>query len=75
MTRNDELIHGYAEALFSVAQAENVLSVVENELYGFAKALEQNTPLRQALTDATLPAENKKAVIGDLLTERANPVR
>ncbi len=74
MTRNDELIHGYAEALFSVAQAENVLPVVENELYGFAKALEQNTPLRQALTDATLPAENKKAVIGDLLTERANPV-
>jgi F-type H+-transporting ATPase subunit delta len=74
MSRDDALIRGYAEALFSVARAEDVLATVEDELYGFAKALEQNTPLRQALTDAALPAENKKAVIDDLLGGRANPV-
>ncbi len=74
MTRDQDLIQGYAEAMFSVARAEGVLPVVEDELYGFAKALEQNTPLREALTDATLPAENKKAVMAELLGDRVNPV-
>ena len=74
MTGNDDLIRGYAQALFTVARAEGVLPTVEDELYGFAKALEQNTSLREALTDAALPAENKKGVIRDLLGERVNPV-
>jgi F-type H+-transporting ATPase subunit delta len=71
---HDDLIAGYAHAMFSVAQAEGALPTVEDELYAFGKALEQNTPLREALTDATLPAENKKAVVQELLGERASAV-
>ena len=71
---SDHVIDGYAEALFKVARVEAALPAVEDELYAFAKALEQNTPLRDALTDAALPAENKKGVIGDILGERANPL-
>lgn len=71
---SDHVIDGYAEALFTVARAEQALPAVEDELYAFAKALEKNTPLRDALTDAALPAENKKGVIGDILGERANPL-
>jgi F-type H+-transporting ATPase subunit delta len=71
---DEGLIGGYAQALFVVAQAEDVLPKVEDELYAFGKALEQHTDLRDALTDAALPAENKKAVVRDLLGERANPV-
>ena len=71
---DDALIDGYAQALFAVAQAEGVLAKVEDELYAFGKALEQHTELREALTDAALPAENKKAVVGDVIGERANPV-
>ncbi|MEX0651607.1 MAG: ATP synthase F1 subunit delta [Actinomycetota bacterium] len=71
---SDDVIDGYAEALFTVARAEKALPVVEDELYAFAKTLEQNTPLRDALTDAALPAENKKGVVGDILGERANPL-
>ena len=74
MARDDDLIRGYAEALFSVAQAEGALATVEDELYTFAKGLEQHTALREALTDAALPAENRKAVIAEVLGERANPV-
>ena len=74
MARDEDLIQGYAEAMFSVAQAEGVLPTVEDELYAFAKAIEQNVQLREALTDATLPAENKKALVADLLGPRANPV-
>ena len=71
---SDHVIDGYAEALFTVARAEKALPAVEDELYAFAKALEQNTPLRDALTDAALPAENKKGVVADILGERANPL-
>ena len=74
MARDEDLIRGYAEALFSVARAEGALPTVEDELYGFAKGLEQHTDLREALTDAALPTENKKAVIAEVLGERANPV-
>jgi F-type H+-transporting ATPase subunit delta len=70
----DALIGGYAHAMFSVARAEDALAAVEDELYSFGKALEQHTELRQSLTDAALPVENKKAVVGDLLGGRANPV-
>jgi F-type H+-transporting ATPase subunit delta len=69
-----ELISGYAQAMFAVARAEDALSAVEDELYAFGKALEQHTELRESLTDAALPAENKKAVVGELLGDRANPV-
>ena len=68
----DDVIDGYAEALFTVARAEDALGAVEDELYAFAKSLEQHTELREALTDVALPAENKKAVIDDVLGERAN---
>jgi F-type H+-transporting ATPase subunit delta len=71
---NTELIRAYAGALFSVAKAEGVLGAVEDQLYEFGKALESNTPLRQALTDAALPVENKGWVIRDLLGDRANPL-
>ena len=74
MTSKDDLIRGYAEALFSVASAEGALGAVEDELFAFAKAVEQNTPLRDALVDPSLPAENRKGVVRDLLGERANPL-
>ncbi|MGH2723900.1 MAG: ATP synthase F1 subunit delta [Actinomycetota bacterium] len=68
----DEAIRGYARALFAVAEAEGVLDVVEDELYGFAHTVEQQPPLREALTDLALPTERKRAILEDLLGERAN---
>jgi F-type H+-transporting ATPase subunit delta len=70
----DDLVQGYAQALFTVAEAEGVLDRVENELFAFSAAVEQNTELREALTDAALPVENKDAVIDDLLGDRSHPV-
>ena len=68
------LVGGYARALFAVAAAEGVLPAVEDELFAFGKALEQHMDLREALTDAALPAENKKAVVQEILGERVHPV-
>ena len=71
---SDDLVRGYAQALFAVAEAEGALDTVETDLYAFAGALERSTDLLQALTDDALPAENKWAVVRDLLGERAHPV-
>ena len=70
---NDDTVRGYAQALLSVAEAEGVLDRVQDELYAFAKAVERNGDLREALTDAALPPDRKKAVIDELLGERAHP--
>jgi F-type H+-transporting ATPase subunit delta len=74
MASRDDAIRGYAEAFVVVAEAEGSLDKVENELYAFGKALEQQMELREALTDAAIPAENRKAVVHDVLGDRALPV-
>jgi F-type H+-transporting ATPase subunit delta len=71
---SDDLVRGYARALFEAARSEGVLDKVGDELYAFSRAIDQNPALREALTDAALPAERRKAVVGDLLGERAHPL-
>jgi F-type H+-transporting ATPase subunit delta len=70
----DDTVPGYAQGLLAVAQGEGALDRVQDELYAFAKAVEANEELREALTDAELPTENKQAVIDELLGERAHPL-
>jgi F-type H+-transporting ATPase subunit delta len=67
-----DLIAGYAEAAFAVARAEGALQRVTDELYAFAKGLEQQPDLRDALTDAALPVENRTQIVTDLLGDRAH---
>jgi F-type H+-transporting ATPase subunit delta len=69
----NEAIRGYAQALFAVAEAEGVLDEVEDELFRFARAVQSNEQLRQALTDLALPPERKRAVLEDLLGGEADP--
>ena len=68
----DERIRGYANAILSIAEAEEELDDVVEELFVFAKTFETNTELREALIDPELPAENKGALIDQLVGERAN---
>jgi F-type H+-transporting ATPase subunit delta len=69
----DEVVRGYGEALFRVAAAEGELDAVERQLFAFARLLETEGRVRDALTDPALPVENKRALIADTLGERANP--
>ena len=68
----DQLIRGYAQALFAVAEAEGVLEQVEDELFRFASAMESHPKLRDALSSPRLPAERKRAVLSELLGKRAS---
>lgn len=74
MVDKDALVRGYAEALFRIADAEGESEAVEGQLYAFAKLLESETRVREALVDPALPAENKRGLIRDTLGERANPI-
>jgi F-type H+-transporting ATPase subunit delta len=74
VAERDTLIDGYAEALVAVAQAEDEAGPVEDQLFAFSKAVERDTKLREALTDPALPAENKKALVREILGERTHPV-
>jgi F-type H+-transporting ATPase subunit delta len=73
VAERDALVRGYARALFEIAEAEGELPAVEDQLYAFAKAVERETRLREALTDPALPAENKRGLVRDLLGDGANP--
>lgn len=68
-----EQIRGYAQALFSVAEAEDALDEIEDELFRFARTLEREDRLRDALADPALPADRKRAVLVEVLGGRANP--
>jgi F-type H+-transporting ATPase subunit delta len=72
MARREDLIRGYAQALFSIAEAEGVLDDVGDELFRFSRALEKETRLRNALTDIALPVERKRKVLRDVLGKKAN---
>jgi F-type H+-transporting ATPase subunit delta len=73
VAEDERLIRGYAQALFAIAEAEGSLDVVEDELYRFAKAVEAQPHLREALTDPQLPVERKKAVLEEILGGKASP--
>jgi len=68
------LVRSYAEALFRVAAAEGELDTVERQLFAFAKLLERETGLREALTDPSLPTENKRRLIANTFGEHASPL-
>jgi F-type H+-transporting ATPase subunit delta len=73
VTTKHGLVTGYAQALFAIAQAEGALDDVEDELFRFARSIDANDDLRDALSDIAIPTENKKALVVDLLDGRVHP--
>ena len=64
-------IDAYARALLEIAQAEERVSEVEDELFRFARIVEGNDDLRMALANPGLPADRRAAIVDELLEGRA----
>jgi F-type H+-transporting ATPase subunit delta len=64
----------YAAALYAVANAEGQLTLVGDELFVVARAIEGSDELRDALSDPHLPAEKREQIIEDILGSRASDV-
>ncbi len=71
---SNAVITGYANAMLATAEAEGAVDRVSDEIFGFARTMEGMPALRDALTDAALPVENRLAVVVDALGTRAHPV-
>jgi len=69
---SDARIEAYARALAEIASAEGKLDVVEKELYAVARAVESNDQLRTTLTDETIPATRRQAVVEALVGSGSN---
>lgn len=69
----DQLVQGYAEALFRIVQAEGELDRVEDELFRFGKLLEQNHELKQALSDQGIDKAQREKVLDELLADKVSP--
>lgn len=69
---SDARIEAYARALTEIASAEGNLDTVEKELYVVARAVESNDQLRTTLTDESIPAVRRQAVVEALVGSASN---
>jgi F-type H+-transporting ATPase subunit delta len=61
-------------ACFEVALVQDTLDEVEDELFRFARIVEREPALRDALGDAWASEERKRALLSSLLGDKVNPV-
>jgi F-type H+-transporting ATPase subunit delta len=61
------------EAEAANADSRGTLDAVESELFHFARLVEQQSALRQALTDRSVDFERKQALLASLLTNKVDP--
>ena len=66
-----ERIEAYADACLAVARAEGQLDAIEDDLFRFSRTLEGSDALRTALTDPSLPASRRIAVVEELMGGKA----
>jgi F-type H+-transporting ATPase subunit delta len=70
----DDRIDGYAAAILAVAKAEGRLEEVGDQLYQVARTFESSADLRDTLADPRVPVDRKRAVVEDLLADKASPL-
>ncbi|MGH3115298.1 MAG: ATP synthase F1 subunit delta [Gaiellaceae bacterium] len=68
-----EVTARYAEAIVVVASAEGALDRVSDELFRFARAMDDHPELRDRLTDTTVAIPDKLGIVSELLAERTHP--
>ena len=71
---HDPINTGYARALFEMAQAEGVVSRVEEELFRLSELLKGNPELLQFLKAPNIKSEGKRRALSDLFQGRVHPL-
>ena len=71
---HDPINTAYARALFEMAQAEGVISRVEEELFRLRELLQKNPDLLEFLKDPNTKHEGKRQALGDLFQSRLHPL-
>ncbi len=63
----------YAAGILEIARAEGELDRLSDELFRVSRSFEASSELREALSDARLPADRKAGIVADLLGD-ASPL-
>src|SRR4030065_1077364 len=71
---SDPLIKAYAEALFQVARAEEMLDRVEEELTRLNKSLDSNAELREFLSTPQISSDGKKSALFQIFSGKVSPI-
>jgi F-type H+-transporting ATPase subunit delta len=71
---SDPLVKSYAEALFQVARAEEMLDRVEDELTRLNKSLDSNAELREFLSNPHITSDGKKSALSQIFAEKISPI-
>lgn len=69
----DPAVEAYALAIVEIARAEGVLERVDDELFAFARAVDDNPELRERLVDERLGVAPRLEIIDALLAGKAHP--
>lgn len=68
-----ELVRGYAMAALEAAERGGRVQAVASDLASMSRVLVSSELLREVLTDSTVPAKGRSAVLEDLLTGKVSP--
>src|SRR6266478_55827 len=71
---HDPINTGYARALFEMAQAEGVVTRVEEELFRLRELLKKNPDLLEFLKDPNIKHEGKRQALATLFQGRIHPL-
>ena len=69
---HDPINTGYARALLELAQAEGVVTRVEEELFRLRELLKHNSDLLQFLKDPNVKSEGKRVALSELFQGRVH---
>lgn len=72
--KDDSVVKGYAESLFHVAKSEDLVEVVEDELYKLKEVLQKNAELSEFLSNLRIAPEGKKKALMEIFGKEASPV-
>jgi F-type H+-transporting ATPase subunit delta len=70
----DPINTAYARALLELAQAENAVSRIEEELFQLRQLLKKNPELLAFLKDPNIKAEGKRQTLAELFQGRVHPL-
>lgn len=71
MRTNSEVIGAYARVLFDLANAADAVDAVDASMRSIVETVRENVELRDALTDTSVPADAKRAILGELFSGSA----
>jgi len=71
---HDPICIGYARALLEMAQAEGVVSRIEEDLYHLRELLRNHSVLLEFLKDPNIQREGKRHALSELFMGRAHPL-